>query len=402
MDSPVDDLTLPLPEPSRRSRRLPIALLVIGCTLMATLGYLAMRGQPHAALPEGATELVATLEGIVGKIHVAEGQEVVEGDLLLSFDDQAEQDELANAHAALQELASEVQASDVAVAITPPEGVTGRIVPIGPIWDNAPRRVDPLPAPEPGATPLLPPVQPEAGPKPNPKRELEEAVTATESQLNEAKGHILNVQHQLETARSEALDAQKNAEASKVMALQRKQHVDKMRMLLNEGAVSQLETAKAEAQYASIQGAYLVAQENANDLARKVKDLEGDLARTEAAIPQLEKLLDIQRTALKNTPEPKVALPESPPLREVETRPLPKPAIVQPTPLPSEPTKVEVDKGAIREADQLLAGAKERVDKAEAALIARRILAPRKGKVLKLLVKPGERVKRGQVIAILL
>lgn len=403
----MDDLTIPLPEPSRRSRRLPAILMVAGLTLMATLGFLATRDNARAALPAGATELLATQEGVIGSVMVAEGQSFSEGDLLLAFDDQSEQAELTAAHEALQALASEVKATDVAVAITPPEGVSGRIVPIGPLRPVPVPKVDPLPAPIEGPNPTLPAVGPTGTtvePKPSAKAELEATIAAAETELAEAKTRKLNLEHQLAQLQSEAEDAQKNADAGKVIAQQRKQHADKMKMLLAEGAVSQLEATKADVQYASAQGGYMVAQEMADAAAKKLKDAEAEIAAASAQIPTLEKSIELQRDVLKKMPEPALSpTPElAPPLREVETRPVPKPATVQPAPLPNLPTKVDVDKGAIREADQLLAGAKERVDKAEAALIARRILAPRKGKVLKLLVKPGDRVKPGQVIAILL
>lgn len=398
----MDDLTLPLPEPARRSRRWPVILMVVGLALMTTLGFLATRENARAALPAGATELLATQEGVVASVAVAEGQSFAEGDLLLSFDDQAEQAELTAAQEALQTLAGEVKATDVAVAITPPEGVSGRIVPIGPLRPTAVPKVDPLPSPIEGPNPTLPAVGPTTT-TPSPKTELEAGIAAAELELSEAKSRLLNLQHQISQSRTEAEDAQKNADAGKVIAQQRRQQADKMKMLLAEGAVSQLETAKAEVQYASAQGGYLVAQEMADAAAKKVKDLEAELASTEKSIPTLEKSIQVQKDVLKNLPEPKPApmLDPATPVREVETRRVPKPATVQPAPLPNLPTKVDVDKGAIREADQLLTGAKERVDKAEAALVAKRILAPRKGKVLKMLVKPGDRVKPGQVIAVI-
>jgi biotin carboxyl carrier protein len=125
-------------------------------------------------------------------------------------------------------------------------------------------------------------------------------------------------------------------------------------------------------------------------------------------VAELEKSLVANREmikkvgAIKPTPLTTTTTPPAP-IRELDDRPssLPKPAFVQAAPLPSTPTKVEVDKGAIREVDQQLAAARERVDKAEAALVARRFTSTRKGKVVRILVKPGEHVKAGQVIAII-
>lgn len=408
----MEDLSLPVSEASRRPRRLAIFALTAGVILLFTLSYFAVRGRPNTSVVNGV-ELVATTDGVVSQVLVQEGQLVDQGELLVAFDDTAEQQELAAAQQALQSMASEVKNTDVAVAVTPPEGVAGRIVPIGPL-PRGPRPTAPsgerlpvLPAPKGTPQGQLPAI--EANPTPTPSSpELEAGVRELETKISETKNDILSIEHQLGTARTEAEDAQKNAEAAKVIADQRKKQMDKMKMLLSEGAVSQLETARAEVQYASAQGGYEVAVRLAEEAQTKVTTLEADLARQQKAVPELEKSLVTTRETLKKVasikPAPLTSEAAPPvPIREPEDRPssVVKPAFVQSAPLPSTPTKVEVDKGAIREVDQQLSAAKERVDKAEAALVARRFTSTRKGKVIKILVKPGERVKAGQVIAII-
>lgn len=408
----MEDLSLPVSEASRRPRRLAAFSLAAGVILLFTLSYFAVRGRPAADNVKGF-ELVATADGVVSQVLVQEGQLVEQGELLVAFDDSAEQQELTAAQQALQAMASEVKNTDVAVAVSPPEGVAGRIVPIGPLprgpRPSAPNQKLPvLPAPKGTPEGQLPAVEAAPTTPPATSVDLEAGVRELESKIAETKNDILSTEHQLSAARTESEDAQKNAEAAKVIADQRKQQMDKMKMLLSEGAVSQLETARAEVQYASAQGGYEVAVRLADEARAKVQTLEGELAKHQKSVPELEKSLVSTRetikkvAAVKSTP---LANPTTPPapIRELDDRPssVPKPAFVQAAPLPSTPTKVEVDKGAIREVDQQLAAAKERVDKAEQALVARRFTSTRKGKVVKILVKPGERVKAGQVIAII-
>lgn len=405
----MEDLSLPVSEASRRPRRLAAVLLTAGVVVLFTLSYFAVRGRPATTDVKGF-ELVATTDGVVSQVLVQEGQLVEQGEVLVAFDDTAEQQELAAAQQALQAMASEVKNTDVAVAVTPPEGVAGRIVPIGPL-PRGPRPSQKLPVlPAPKGTPegQLPAVDSASTTPPATVVDLEAGARELESKIAATKNDILSTEFQLTTARTEAEDAQKNAEAAKVIAEQRKQQMDKMKMLLSEGAVSQLETARAEVQHASAQGGYEVAVRLADEAREKVQTLEAELAKHQKAVPELEKSLVATRETIKKvavikpTPLTNTTTPPAP-IRELDDRPssLPKPAFVQAAPLPSTPTKVEVDKGAIREVDQQLTAAKERVDKAEAALVARRLTSTRKGKVVRILVKPGEHVKAGQVIAII-
>lgn len=412
-EAPVEDLSLPVSESSRRPRRIAAFSLTAGVILLFTLSYFAVRGRPQTTAVNGF-ELVATTDGVVSQVLVQEGQLVEQGELLVAFDDTAEQHELNAAQQALQAMASQVKNTDVAVAVTPPEGVAGRIVPIGPL-PRGPRPSMPsnqklpvLPAPKGAPNSPLPAVEAAPTTPPTTTIDLEAGVRELETKIAETKNDILSTEHRLGTARTEAEDAQKNAEAAKVIADQRRQQMEKMKMLLSEGAVSQLETARAEVQYASAQGGYEVALRLADEARAKVQTLEDELAKQQKAVPELEKSLVANRemikkvAAIKPTPMTNPATP-APPIRELDDRPssLPKPAFVQAAPLPSTPTKVEVDKGAIREVDQQLAAARERVDKAEAALVARRFTSTRKGKVVRILVKPGEHVKAGQVVAII-
>lgn len=368
--------------------------------LLSVLAYFTFRPAPtHGAAAEG-TEIAASTDGVLTQVAVREGQTVAPGDVLLAFDDQAEQAELAAAQVALQELASGVKESDVAVAVTPPEGVSGRIVPIGPLPLGPPPvapKVDPLPAPKGTPDSPLPPVGP-AEPKTS---ALEEAVRETEAEIASLRTKMAELTHQIEQARVTADESNRNAEAAKVIAQQRKQHADKMRMLLSEGAVSQLETSRAEAQYASAQGGYEAALQMASEEANRVKTLEAEFEKSEKTIPLLEKSLEVTRKALAGAPAPSLPKPPASPPSQTEPRTVPKPAFVQPAPLPNLPAKVEVDKGAIQEADEQMAEAKARVDKAEAALLARRITATRAGTIVRVLVKPGDRVKAGQVLLII-
>lgn len=395
----MEDLSLPVPrESARRSRRIAFVVLGLGLTILGSFAVFAMNNSSPAERVRGF-ELVANQEGVVASISVQLGQTVKEGDLLMSFEDHAEQAELVAAREALQSLASEVGDTSVAVAIPSAPGVTGRIVPIGPLPDGRPiassKPFPTLPAPKEGTVPLLP----EVGPT-TPTIDVEALVRSLESELTETRNSVLSLQHRIQEARTEAEDATKNADAAKVIAQQRKQQSDKMRMLLGEGVVSQLETARAEVQYASAQGGFEAAQQQAEAAHARVKALEADLVKTESRVPELEKAIaaakDAAQVAAKQ-PTPTI----KPPLREVETATVPKPAYVRPEPLPNEPTKVIVDKGAIREADQQLAAAKARVDSAEAALRARTIYATRTGTVVKILVKQGEQVRAGQAIAII-
>lgn len=380
----------------KRFQRQMIFVGGAGLALLALIGWLAVKPAPARSLAASPQQLLALTSGTVKEISVREGDVVSEGDQLLLLEDGPEQRELAAARAELERIAQESQAAGIAVALPPGFGIAGRIVTTGNLKAGPP----PFRPSASGATDNIGPLPPAEGPsdghgtpssaKPvspdTRKSDLEQAIA-------EAKRSAADYRHKADEAGAVAEEAVRNAAAAKGIAEQRKREAEKMRMLLSEGAVSQVETSRSEAMAASTQGAYEAAVRLAEESAKQRDDLLVQAAKADAEAAAKEKELEAWKPAPKETtPSPRL-VPEV-----VRPDAIRQPAFVRREPSPPTPAKVTVDKKAKEAADAKLEEAKLRLDRAETALNAKTIRSPRSGKVKRVLVKPGDAIRPGLVL----
>lgn len=397
--SPSDDsLNEVLRYPSNRPTFAKMGLAIVaGATILGLLGWAAARST--AAPADLGYDLMATSEGTITQVIAQPGQTVKKGDLLVLLDDTAEQQALTTARAELDLLAQEVQGAGIAVAMPPGSGLGGKIIQTGPM----PRGVVPT-GKVPEALGTLPPVtetdQP-AAPKTDIKAAAEADLKAVEAKLEAQRTLRIETVQKRDDALALAAEATRNAETSKVIAEQRKKQAEKMKFLLSEGAVSRVEAAKAESLYQSAQGGADAALRQAEEHQASATSLDAEVAAIDIRIAGLErdvaKAKDLVAKAPASVPAAPVAAQPANPLPAAEPSPG-KPAFVRSTPAPSIPAKVEVDKGVKREVEEKLTAAKRKVDEAETNLESRRIVAPRDGVILKVLVRAGGSLRKGQSI----
>jgi len=380
-----------------------VLVATAGAILLGLLGWAAVRGEVAGRAPSSlGYELMANTQGTVRQVLVTDGATVQAGETLLLLDDDAEQKELTAARADLDRLAQELQASGIAVALPPGTGIGGRIVTVGPLPKGN------SPAQDQNHLGALPPITGTPGPNTTPPAKPESAASEEalladiETKLAEAKAEVVQLEQKHTDSVAEAEEAGRNAAAAKVIADQRKQQAEKMRMLLREGAVSQVETSRAEAQYASAQGGYEASVKQADEAKASAETALADAGKAQAKVAQLEKERQAAVELIAKLDTLEKAPASAPAAAPVIDRPMPsKPAFVKATPAPNVPAKVEIDSGAKRDADAKLAGAKKRVDDAEAAVLARKIVAPRAGKIVKVLVKVGDAIEQGKPVVVI-
>ncbi len=390
--------------PTTIYRKMVLAVL-LGTAILVALGYAATsRNLPWSPKEEGY-ELLALTSGVVKQVVVQPGQMVQKGDVLLLLDDTNEQQELADSRTELERVAAASQSAGIAVALPPPmAGLGGRIVTMGPL-KGIKGEVPALPkAEDSGKVGTLPPVTgagdaPEATEAPRPRTELDARVREMEEQVSTIQTSIVEMKQKADDAGAQLLEAERNAEAARVIADQRKKQAEKMRMLLGEGVVSQVETSRSEALAASAQGGYESALNQASEVKGARDAASAEVTKLEANASKLEKDIVVAKATLSKL----AALPEAPPIASASTTRVPipqmsKPAYVKAEPAPPVPTKVLVDKGAKIEADGQLTAAKLRFDRAEAALEGRKIVASRAGTILKVLVRRGDQLTAGTSI----
>lgn len=366
-----------------------------GTVLLGLLGWAAFSRTPDLP-PDAGYELLANTTGLIKDITVREGQEVHKGDLLLLLDDSAEQRALTVARTELDTLAQEAQSSNVAVAMPPGSGIGGQIVQIGPLPKGPPsERLGALP-------PVTETSRPASVPDDGIRQAAESNVRNLESKMEALQFQKIEVAQRRDDALNRAEEAQRNADASKVIADQRKKQSEKMQMLLAEGAVSRVEAARSESLYLSAQGGADAAQKMADEQRTAAGRHEAELVAIDSQMTQLTREIAAAKELVAKAPKdvaPSASLPVGKPVPEAS---IPnKPAFVRSTQAPNIPAKVEIDKGAKRDVDDRLAAAKLKVDEAEQLIEGRRLVAPRDGVIVKVLVKPGDSLRQGQSVLVI-
>ncbi len=401
MTEPSAD-TVRLLKPTATYRKMGL-VVVAGLALLGVLGWAASSARNVAAVTEGY-ELLSLTQGSVKEVVVKPGQDVQKGDVLVLLDDTAEQKELADARIELERVAAETEGAGIAVAMPPAmAGLGGRIIQTGPMrgitgpMPSIPKSKDD------GKVGTLPPVTGAGDAEPpGAKFNFASEIAALEFQLEENKTAIIDGTQKADDAATLVSESEKNLQVARLIADQRKKQAEKMRMLLGEGVVSQVETSRSEALYASAEGGYLAAVKQVEEL-KAARDARLDeVAKAKTTVATLEKqIVNSKSLALKAASAPKPVDVAANPTFVAPRREVIKPAYVKSEPAPAVPAKVTVDKGAKREMEGLMSTAKARFDKAEQALEGRRVVAPQAGTVTRVLVTVGDVIKPGTSVVVI-
>lgn len=408
MSEPVNEAAeLLSPRPFHRKM---VVAVTGGLALLALLGWAATSIDTNRPAPKDLNfDIFAAENSKVKEVIVQVGQHVNKGDVIVALDDADLQQDLADARAELDLVAQNAGDAGVAVAMPPGTGIGGRIVTVGPMPSPSASAPIPLP-PAKGSKALLPAVTGTPGAsvgttQPSPKAAAVAHVSEVSKDLEQARVIVIELDQKKETALADANEAQRNAEAGKSIADQRSKAAEKMRSLLREGVVSQVETSRAEAMYASSQGAYEAAKKEADDLSAIAADLGVQAEAAKSRVTKLEKDLAAAQKAADEAkdPPPIVQTPAVAPDVRIPSASGPRKFAYVDTKAPAAnvPAKVEVDKTAKTVEDGKLAAAKAKVDQAEKRLGTRKITAAKSGVIVKILVKAGDALKPGQSIAVI-
>lgn len=376
----------------------------LGVIAVAAIGFAIAKGGTAPVPPiEQGEKLIAQLDGEVVELVVAPGATVDAGLDLVMLDDAAAQEGLKVAQAELEKVLAETRASGVAIVLPdPPIGLGGRIVQTGPLHPEtgvarAPKNVDPLPKVAGTGEASV-----EIEPKPNPA-EVARIKKAAEQEIADAKADEAYLASEITNTKLELEEAQRAQETSRIITDRARLEVERGKRLLLEGAVSQNSQILRDNQ--------LRAQE---DILRKnqarVDEATSKLASLNEKLEQAQQRQSLAKADLTSAPEkatPKIGsvtkLPVSPPEQMPKMPTVRKPAFVIPhSPEASTaPAKVEINSEAKQETDERLQQAQNKLKIAEQAVFARRITAPKRIKIVKWLVKPTDRIKKGDEIAII-
>lgn len=405
-------------KPNQRRRFTP---LFVGIGLCAVVGAgFAIRPATSPAIhyPSSIAEgqfldLVADKDGVVQGIAVTVGDELFERDELIFLDDKKEQELLTVAQAELQAVSQQMKGMDVAVALPSQTMISGTFVSSGePIFDRVsypPKARGPITSlppvegtgkievrsGEPGSqtAPTSTTVESEAGPDPKAVSKANEKIIAIQTEISD-------LERSLEDARMSLDEANRAVATSEGIAMQAKQEAERLRILLQQGVVPANKVSQAEANAMMATGNIDLAKEKSSQASQRISQTEAEIEKAKGRLVvaknDLKESEVVQRTkkvvALTSpfsSSESPANLTQQRPGRVVLKSSAPQPI----------PTKVNLDLSAMSAADTQLDAVQEKVDKAEQELLSRRILAPQGMRVVEILVKPGQAVKKGQVVA---
>jgi multidrug resistance efflux pump len=395
---------------AKKSITLISGLVLMGLWSLALAGTaLSLNNRPDPTKPvvektnPNATFLLAEAEGTIKALGAKEGDEVPEGVEIVFLNDEEELAAMETAQAHLQEVASKLRNMDVATVEPIQAPIGGAFISVPCVIPSVnPGTFAQTPPPQRGSIPELPgvsgtPIQQTESPtatttKPN--KELEEKVLEARTKLEDLNAMRDNYRMALE-------EVQKNIGPAEIAAKQTQDEADKQRMLLQQGVVPANKVSMAESQ--ALQAKILLEQYK-----KQSAEAKSQLETVEMQIEAVKVELSVAEKALKDAPTVVVSTPNSNSNKSTAQLPIPErsgatssaPRVVfKPSEPPPIPAKVDVDLSAIQEGSEDINQAKAKVDEAEAKLLMRRIRAPKGMKIVRLLVKPGDKIRKGQPIA---
>ncbi len=345
------------------------------------------------------SRLISTGSGLVKQIITNEGQIVEKGEDMVMLDDTKEQEALLIAQGELAKLASEARESGIVVALPEaPPGLGGTIVQTGPLrvitgGSGIPKNVKPLPN-------VLPEGASSADPAPDPKT-VASLKSKASKEIAEAKAEAERYGREIQDAKLELEEADRNRETSRIITDRAKLAADRAKMLLAQGAISVNENARLDGQLRLQQGILDAGTKRVDESKQKIATLTAE--RDKALKRSADAEEDLKNAPAAATPKLSVVTPTRKTTPEAQSAPrYARPAVIIPRrpETSTAPAKVEIDKSAKRETDDKLGVAKRKIDAAEAALLLRRIAAPRRMRIIKWLIKPSDSLTTSTPIAI--
>jgi pyruvate/2-oxoglutarate dehydrogenase complex dihydrolipoamide acyltransferase (E2) component len=379
----------------KSKRRLMISGIGVVASTLLVYGLIPHKPEPPLT-KNPTTTLTSNQDGVISKLAALEGYVVDESADLVMFDDSAEQKELELAQQTLQKVADDLKQSGVAIALPSfPDRLGGRIVHTGQSFSPAPAGPKDIGSlPEVSGTPV------ESVPEPTPPA-VTPPVVADTNKPNEA---LLEATKRVDDCRKRVTDGelalqetQKAVDTAKAIYERAKEDADKARMLLSNGAISANEASRKDSLSVSQKGIW---ENNQERLQQELKALESDRADLKQAEAELEKAKSAPAPTRRITAEVRPKTKTAFSAARTKRVSFPKPAFVVPRRVPAstEPTRVIVDNQAMKAANSRLDSAKKAVDKAENLIAARQFLAPKRVRIIRWLVSPGGRVKKGQAL----
>jgi multidrug resistance efflux pump len=399
----------PPPQPARLK---PVFWVGLALVVVGGIGVASVSGgnanklakTVDSAPQEEAFELKADASGRVVALGAKVGDQIPEDQELIFLNDEKEQTALDRAQTALQAAASEIKTEDVAVALPAQGTITGVIVPGRTPVPNPGPHVRPR-----GPVTALPSVEGSGkqievggGNSPEPDAAPEEPAVdkaAIKKKIAAAEAEIKEIDAKIENAKSEGGESEMAIATLKANADNAQREADRKQSMLVQGAISANEANSARVAAQMAKTNYETAKQKQGSAAEVIAGYQSQrdqaLGRKEVA----EQQLATAESAPKAKPRPQPRAP-----RIVSTTPaprIPQPGrvIVKRSAPKAIPTRVDVDINKKLSLDQQLTSARAKVDAAEEAILARRIRAPKGLRLLEILVKPGEEVKPGMVVA---
>lgn len=371
----------------------------------AALATIPNSSQPKPGeVPVHEQRLLALTAGSVKQIVANEGQVVEAGEDIVMLDDAKEQEALIIAQAELQKLSSEARESGIAVTLPgPPAGLGGTIVQTGPMQvrpnftpGKPSKKVDPLPAIE--GSDAAPGAEPKADPK-----AIEKLRTEAKNKEASLRADAERYDKDIEDAKLELEEAQRAQETARIIADRAKLASDRAKTLLAQGAISLNENARLDGQTRLQQSVYDNSTKKVEEVQAKIATLT---AERDKALDKASRVgEDLKEAEAQAVPKISQAKPSTKSLPDVRSAPTPrysKPAVIIPhrPEASTAPAKVEIDKGAKIETDEKLKQAKIKLDEAESAVMAKRITAQRRMRIVRWLIKPSDALTPSTPVAV--
>lgn len=410
---PVEETTVPAPaKPHKRAQ-----WAAVGGLSVVLLGAVALNAFPIPAKVDKQNPVMGALQGgTVKSVLVQPGMVLEAGDEIAFLNDEVEQSALDTARGEYRQVVEQISQMAIAVSSPTEPGIGGTIVqdgsfdpspaqrrPIGPV-QGVPRVKGPiksLPKVEGTSETTLSDATDE-GDTPPPTADSGPTLGDLKAKVKKAEEDISAARIELDQAKSASEESERAALQAQLAAQQSKANSERMQMMLKQGAIPLNQATQAETQ--ATQAAVLAKQ-----AATKADDDKAAIGRAEKAIEAAqERKREAEAAAAlavrvqpKPKPRPRIAR-SKPEFRIPAANPrAPKPAHVSRLSVkeaPAIPAKVDVDLQKRTQVEQKMLTAQTKVDEAEQALLQRRIVARRRMRVIKVLIKTGDDLKPGGAV----
>lgn len=415
---------------ARSIRRMRFAAMA--CLVCVILAAIAMSTVPAKRDKAGLSAnefhdlpVKAEIDGKLATLTVKEGDVVQAGQIIATID---EKDYLQAVKTAQDNYNQSFNAAaDPGIAVALP-GPVGNGMPSGTIVQSAPfkpprtepeKTTDRLPNVGGAATPGLPTPKSGADAAQSVLDSLIRLNAQTTEELTKAQDLVTATQDSLAQAKAEVGPLQKSVDVAQSIADKAQKDADRMQNLLAQGAVAARDVTRQQAFASTSQGALANAKKSLDAGNAAIADKQAELQSAQDRVAKANEILKTLPSKIDQA-KAKVALArKAAPPSMGETLPSPtgggpvshKPASVHlkgpvsaaPPVLtgPVTPAPVHVDFGAPEKAKETIAKSLDALNKAQKNLDATKLRAPKAGKIVKILVAPGQGVYSGEAIMVI-